>query len=69
MRHSSCSVDISGFPSGSTPSSIGNIPSDAGVAYTIKDADPVSGAAAFHVNLRSLETRGRLIYLGWPEDK
>jgi hypothetical protein len=45
-----CGVDIAGFLSGSATSTIGTIPSHAGLTYTIQDADPLSGAAAFQFN-------------------
>lgn len=45
-----CGVDIAGFLSGSTSSTIGTIPSHAGLTYTIQDVDPLSGAAAFQFN-------------------
>lgn len=45
-----CGVDIAGFLSGSVSSTIGTIPSHAGLTYTIQDTDPLSGAAAFQFN-------------------
>jgi hypothetical protein len=48
--YSACGVDVAGFLSGSKPSSIGPIPSDAGLTYTIQDTDPIHGAAGFHIS-------------------
>ncbi len=45
-----CGVDIAGFLSGSANSTIGVIPSHAGMTYTIQDTDPLSGAAGFQFN-------------------
>lgn len=45
-----CGVDVAGFLSGSANSTIGTIPSHAGLTYTIRDADPLSGAAGFEFN-------------------
>lgn len=45
-----CGVDIAGFLSGSVNSTIGTIPSHAGLTYTIQDSDPLSGAAGFEFN-------------------
>ena len=43
----SCSADLSGVLAGTTASSIGNVPAEAGLVYKIYDMDPVSGAAGF----------------------